>query len=379
MILEKLPALFLFLCFGLIIYFLYRIVEPFIIVLLLTGVLATVTFPLYEWFLKKMKKPGLASLLTCLIVIFAIIIPLVLFIFVLVQQLVDLYHYVEEIVRVINVNDLISWKPGNWLYDFSGAYRETIASFVRSNLESFKSALAESARFISTFAASQSAKILASIGLLIFNFFLLFFALYFFYKDGRKIVAKVMSISPIPIKHEQEILRKFREISYVTLIGTFLTACVQGLIAWLGFSIAGVANSFFWGAAVAVASLIPVVGTTLVTIPIGLALLISGNVGWGLFVLVWAIGVVATVDNLVRIIFIGSTVNLNPLLAFLAVFGGITAFGLPGVVIGPMILVLFLTFLHIYEEEYQELLLDPQVAEKVIDKVAKEDIKQDKE
>ncbi len=80
-------------------------------------------------------------------------------------------------------------------------------------------------------------------------------------------------------------------------------------------------------------------------------MLASGN--WmGLFVLIWGGGLISTVDNLLRVVFIGATAKINPLLTFLTIFGGILAFGLIGVVFGPMLLVLFLTFMHIYELEY---------------------------
>jgi predicted PurR-regulated permease PerM len=314
---------------------------------------------MYEWFLAKLKnRQGLASLVTCLVVVFAIIIPIAIFVLVLVQQLVDLYFYVSGVIKDVHVEELMGWKPGGFFYDLSGTYRDEVSSLVLSNIESLKSALTESARTISTFAASQSAKLLASLGLLIFDFTLMLFTLYFFYKDGRRIVERLMSLSPIPVEHEKAVLKKFREISSATLFGTFLTAGAQGIVAWIGFSLAGVHNAFFWGAAVSVASLIPVVGTTLVTLPVSLGVIISGSFGWGIFLAIWGLAVVTTVDNLVRIIFIGSTINLNPLLTFLAVFGGITAFGLPGVIIGPMVLVLFLTFLHIYESEYHAMLVD---------------------
>ena len=84
-------------------------------------------------------------------------------------------------------------------------------------------------------------------------------------------------------------------------------------------------------------------------------MLISGN-WWGLFVLGWGAGLVSTVDNLLRIVYIGTSAKLNPLLTFISVFGGIIAFGLIGVILGPMLLVLFMTLLHVYELEYDGVL-----------------------
>jgi predicted PurR-regulated permease PerM len=97
------------------------------------------------------------------------------------------------------------------------------------------------------------------------------------------------------------------------------------------------------------------VGTGLIWLPMGVIMLVSGN-PWGLFVLIWGFTLISTIDNVLRTIFIGSSANLNPLLTFIAVFGGILAFGLIGVIFGPMLLVLFMTLLHVYELEYGGLL-----------------------
>ncbi len=111
------------------------------------------------------------------------------------------------------------------------------------------------------------------------------FTLYFLYKDGRALLRRLMILSPIPVKYEKELFRKFEEISRATLFGTFLTAVAQGIVGWIGFSIAGVPSAFFWGTAVSVASLIPTVGTGLIWLPVGLVMIISGNL-WGIFVLI---------------------------------------------------------------------------------------------
>lgn len=361
MILEKLPAYFLLAVMAVIFYFLLQVINPFIEVLLISAVVATVTYPIYKKFLKIFKeKRRLAAVITCLLVMFLIVVPFTLFLLVLFRQTVDLYQIVNNFVSTVDFNTLFAWNKGNFLYDISGPYSESIGNLVRENIVALKSGVTDAAAGLSTFAATQSAKLLASIGVTLFNFLLMFFTMYFFYKDGEILLKRIMLISPIPLKYEKEIAGKFNDISRATLLGTFLTAVCQGIVAWIGFMIAGVPSAFFWGTAVSIFSLVPVVGTSMIWLPMGLFLLISGNIFGGLFVLGWGLCLVSTVDNLLRIIFIGATANLNPLLTFLAVFGGIIAFGLSGVIFGPMLVVMFLTLLHIYEREYAELLEDHQ-------------------
>lgn len=356
MIIEKLPAYFLIACIVWVAYNLLIVVEPFLMVLIFSAIVATVTFPIYARLEKALKgRKRLASVLTCLLVTFVIVIPVVSFLLILAGQAVELYKMVNNYLSGVDINTLLKWEHGNFFYDLSGSYHDQIAGVVQENMEALKAGLTDSAKFISTFAAKQSAKILTETGLTIFNLLLMFFTLYFFYKDGRAILRKLMILSPIPVKYEKELFTKFSEISRATIFGTFLTAVAQGIVAWIGFSIAGVPSAFFWGTAVAVSSLIPTVGTALIWLPMGVFMLVSGN-PWGLFVLLWGFLIISTIDNLLRVIFIGSTANLNPLLTFISVFGGILAFGLIGAIFGPMLLVLFMTFLHVYELEYGQML-----------------------
>ncbi len=358
MIVEKLPAYFLLGLMFWVAWQLYFVVEPFLMVLIFSAIVATVTFPIYVRLEEALKgKKNLASVLTCLLVIFMIIIPILLFLLILAGQTVNLYKTVNTYLQGLDFNVLLSWKPGNFLYDLSGQYSTDVALLVQQNMDALKEGVATTAQAISKFAAAQSAKLLTDVGISIFNLLLMFFTLFFLYKDGRHLLRRLMVLSPMPIRHEKELFRKFNEISRAALFGTFLTAIAQGLVAWVGFSIAGVPSGFFWATAVSIFSLVPVVGTAAIWLPMGLFMLLSGN-WWGLFILIWGAGLVSTLDNVLRVIFIGAASNLNPLLTFVAIFGGILSFGLIGVIFGPMLLVLFLTLLHVYELEYAEILDD---------------------
>jgi predicted PurR-regulated permease PerM len=145
-------------------------------------------------------------------------------------------------------------------------------------------------------------------------------------------------------------------MSLATLYGIFLTSIVQGIIGGIGFAIAGIPHALFWGTAIALFSLIPVVGTSVVWVPASLILIATGNLTSGIFLFCWGILIVSTVDNFLRAFLIGGRTNTNQLLMFLSVFGGIGMFGLVGVIFGPLILTLFFAFLHIYELEYDKVL-----------------------
>jgi len=355
LVVEKLPAYFLLAAIIWLALRLLDVINPFLDVLIFSIVVATITFPIYARFELWFKgRKRLASAVTCLLVVFVIVIPLLIFLLVLAGQAVELYNTVNNYLQNVNFNEVFKWQKGSMLFDLSGPYSSQLAAFVQQNMEGLKSALTEAAQYISTFAAKQSAKLLADLGVSIFNLLLMFFTLYFIYKDGRLLLRKALVVSPIPLKHEKLVIEKFAEISKATLLGTFLTAVAQGVVAWIGFSIAGVPSAFFWGTAVSLFSLVPTVGTGIVWFPMGVIMMIGGNLVWGAFVLIWGTLLVSTVDNVLRVVFIGSTAKINPLVTFVIVFGGMLLFGLIGIVYGPMIYALLMTLLKVYELEYAE-------------------------
>jgi len=365
MVIKDFPGYFLIACLIISFIFLYKVFESFLIILLFAGILATALHPLYDKIFKVVKgRAKLASILTCLFVLLIIVVPMVIFVLLLGRQAFDTYHFIQHEIQFGALDPFLKWQKGGILYDSLGSIRDQIGSFVDLNSIDIKANIMEAAKNVTTFLAGQSATILKEFGLFLFGAFIMFFALYYFFKDAHVIRKKIMIISPLPTRYEEELIKKFKEISLATLYGIFLTSIAQGVIGGIGFAIAGIPNSLFWGTAIAVFSLVPLIGTATIWFPAGIILLIGGNIFGGAFVLLWGVLIVSTVDNFLRAYLIGGKTNTNQLLTFLAVFGGIELFGLMGVILGPLILNLFFTFLHIYEMEYNRLLHDGKALKK---------------
>lgn len=378
MILNKLPAYFLFIMMAVVIYFLFEVMRPFITAILLSTIVATVTYPLYSKILKLLGgREAWASLITCTVVVLAIVIPFSIFMVALVAQIIELVvvavDWVKQFLQEFDFQSVLSWSEGNVIYDMMGNYADEVENIVTSNVQSLLKALTDSAAFISKFTAEQSLALFNAVFVVLFNLVIMFFILFFFYKDGKKIVDRLMNIAPMPFEHEKEILKKFAEVSRATIVGTILTASAQGIIAWIGFLIVGLENAFLWATAVSLFSLVPVVGTGMVWWPLGGVLLLAGDYFGGIFVWIWGLALIGTIDNVLRVIFVGSSVRLNVLLTFFAIFGGILAFGVIGIIFGPMLVVMFLTLLHIYELEYADFLhIHRRIEDVMTEKVQKE-------
>ncbi len=356
-VISHFPGYFLIACIIITGLMLLNIFGPFIYALILSAILVTAFYPLYQKILVMMKNRVIPSaLVATLLIIFVIVVPLFLFILFLAEQALDVYGFISQQVRTGQLDWLIKWSQGGLIYDSLSFLKYYLGDIINFDNIDLKSSIVDFAKTITQWLVAQGTALIKGFLWLIISFIVLVFSLFFMFKDGEKIIERIMTLSPLPSEHESELFKKFKEISHATLYGIFFTAVVQGILGGIGFAIAGIPNALFWGTAVAVFSLIPVVGTGTVWFPAAIFLLVGQQWFGGIFLLAWGAGVVSTVDNFLRAHLIGTKAKMNQLLMFLAVFGGVFAFGLIGVIFGPLILSLFFAFLHIYETEYDKVL-----------------------
>ena len=160
----------------------------------------------------------------------------------------------------------------------------------------------------------------------------------------------------IPFSAENaEILRKrFRDVTFSTLIGTGLTAAVQGLLVGIGFWATGLSNALFWGVVTVIVAILPVVGSGLVWGPGALALALEGRYGWAIGLTLWGVLLVGNVDNLIRPYVFRRWARIHPFITVIGAFAGISWFGLLGLLIGPLAISYFFEFIRMYRAEYLE-------------------------
>ncbi|MFZ2310369.1 MAG: AI-2E family transporter, partial [Patescibacteria group bacterium] len=156
---------------------------------------------------------------------------------------------------------------------------------------------------------------------------------------------------PLEDKYDREIFNKFKEISYTTMVSTFVVAIAQGLVGALGFAVVGF-PAFLAGVLVALLSLLPYLGSMIFYIPVGLYYLIVGDTWQGIFVLAWGFFIIGTIDNIIRAWMLKGKAMINPIFILFSILGGIILFGFWGVVLGPLIVSIAATILHIYSLEF---------------------------
>lgn len=188
------------------------------------------------------------------------------------------------------------------------------------------------------------------------DFVIVLYAMFFFLAGGPEILRRILYLMPLSHEDEIHLLARFRSMARATVKGTLVIGAVQGLATGLALAAAGVPSALFWGSVTALASLIPTVGTALVWGPAVLYLLAQGEILSGALVALWCAVVVGGVDNVLRPVLVGSETQVHELLILLSTLGGLMLFGLSGLLLGPVLAVMFLAVWDIYGAAFKDVL-----------------------
>ena len=180
------------------------------------------------------------------------------------------------------------------------------------------------------------------------SIFLFLVALYYLLKDGQKLKAAIIELSPLSNAHDEVIFQKLSVAVDSVMKGSLLIALIQGALTSVGFAIFGVPNAILWGSVAAIAALIPGIGTALVLTPAVLFLFLTGEIFSGVGLSVWGVVAVGLIDNFLGPKLIGHGLRLHPLIILLSALGGIVFFGPIGFLLGPLTMSLLFTLVGVY-------------------------------
>jgi predicted PurR-regulated permease PerM len=179
-----------------------------------------------------------------------------------------------------------------------------------------------------------------------------FFGLFYLLLAPRSVWQGVRPFIPFRAQNAERLRKRFRDVTISTLVGTGLTAAVQGLLVGLAFWVFGIPNALFWGVVTIILAILPVVGSGLVWGPGALTLAIEGQYGAAVGLALWGIIVVGNVDNIIRPIVFRRWAQIHPFITIIGAFAGINYFGLLGLLIGPLAISYFFELIRMYREEY---------------------------
>jgi predicted PurR-regulated permease PerM len=194
--------------------------------------------------------------------------------------------------------------------------------------------------------------ILAFSGKSVFEGFLLLLSLYYFFLDGDRLARWIASVVPLTEKYSVELFREFRGVLQAIVYGSVFGIVLSGIVAALGYWAFGVPRPLVWGMLTGIVSITPAVGGAIIWVPLSVVLLLRGQVGSGLGLLIFCAVAFIIIDNVVKPAVVGRGITLHPLLILLGFLGGATTLGISGLIIGPLILSLFLAIMRIYRRDY---------------------------
>jgi len=190
------------------------------------------------------------------------------------------------------------------------------------------------------------------------NLTISFFGLYYVLKHRGDVWLDARPYIPFSDANTAKLGKRFKDVTVSTVIGTGVTAAIQGAVLALTFAIVGLPNGLFWGVVTMAFAILPVVGSGLIWIPAGIALFMQGRQVTGVLLILWGVLVAQLVDNLARPLIYRRFSAIHPLITLIGAIGGVSYFGLLGLLIGPLALSYFFELIRMYREEY----LEPEAA-----------------
>lgn len=333
-------------------YACYLLIEPYVNSIVMAFIISLLMFPIHNWLEKKLpNKANIVSLLSCVILTFIIVIPLLAVFAAIVQQGSSFSHNTYQWVSHGGIQELFAHP----LVVKALAFINEYLPFDNIEPQSIAQKVGEFATSFGSNLVAISARILGDATNFLMDFFLMLFVLFFLLRDHDKIISAIRHILPLSRSQEDKLLSEIEQVSKSAVMGSFLTAIAQGFAGGIGMWIAGFPG-LFWGTMMGFASFIPVVGTALIWIPAAIYLFLTGDTTWAIFLTVWCVAIVGSIDNLLRPFLMQGSAGMNTLMIFFSLLGGIQLFGLIGLIYGPIIFAITMVLFNIYEEEFKDFL-----------------------
>ncbi len=323
--------------------------KHYLMLIILSAIIAYLFNPVFSWFLKKGRGVGQAALLTFLVSVFAVVVPLIFIITLTVLQLASLADKIGTESYSVNFTDLL-----NQFVDF---VNNTLANLGISKTISAESVTATLSDAIKQFGEALAENVLSSISgifALITTSIIYIYVFMSMLRNQEAIISSLKRINPLGDEVSDLYLQKIGAMTKATVRGQFTIALCQGLESAIVLSLVGLESWFaFFFILLSFLSLIPL-GAGIVTIPLGILMILTGNVWQGVVVIANHLLIVTNIDNVLRPKLVPASAKLDSALMILAVFSGLAFFGFIGIVIGPVLMIIIQTTIQMFIEVFHQ-------------------------
>lgn len=324
----------------------FSMVKIFLVPAFLAAVFAGLFYPFYNWLLKLFRnKKGWSAFVCCLILLLGLLIPIYIVANMVSREAIWFYESAEQVVQEI-VDQGDQGTLGR-LQNFE------LVKKLNLDKINWQAELGEIAKKAASILGTVINKASKGTFQLLTNLFLTFFAMFYFFRDGERLIDRLKYLSPLADKYEDELMGRFVAVSRATIKGTLLIGLLKGALGAITFWIFGIRAPILWGVVMVILSVIPMVGFGLVMYPAAIVMILIGQVWQGIVMILIAAVIIANIDNILGPRMVAREAGMHDLLIFFSTLGGISMFGVMGFIIGPIIAALFLTVLDIYSIEFK--------------------------
>jgi predicted PurR-regulated permease PerM len=319
--------------------FLY-LLKPLFFSVFWAAVIASIFSPLYKRLNDKWAHPNINTVIVLLTIAVIIILPAIFIGSLLIGESLQIYDllntdssYIEKIIQGV-VGAIKEHPYINKLHINESFLTGKVAEIMKSITNYI---------FVGLTNLTQN-----SLAFLI-KFAVMFYALFFFVRDGEKFIERAMCLFPLGNNRETMLYERFAATAKSTLKTTLIIGGIQGILGGFIFYMTGVEGALIWGLMMVFLSIVPVFGSSIIWAPASIIMLFTGHIWEGIIILAFGVLVISAVDNLLRPLLIGKDVQMHPLLIFLSTLGGISLFGFSGFVLGPIVASLLVAVWDMYE------------------------------
>jgi predicted PurR-regulated permease PerM len=348
---ENLFALAFFFILVTLLWLVVSILSPFFPDFVWALIISMTFYPIYTRVFRRLKcRANLSSFLLTGLVLIVLIVPGFFLLMNLTQEAKSLYQtftstpldhktqWLIEKYRALHLQDLLE----QW-----GVEPEHAENVLRDSIT-------EGLKNVSKLMVDKVSNLLKNLAAFTLHIFFLVVAIFFFFRDGARYARYLIQLLPLESHHQELIVATFSKTVSAVMRGMFVTALVQGILAGLGFAVAGVPVPVLLGLLTFTNSFIPFLGATSVWLPAAIWLLVNNQIGWGVGLGLYGALVISTSDNIIKPLLIGEGTKLPVFLLFFTILGGLNLYGFLGIFLGPIILSLGMAFLSIYRTVYLE-------------------------
>jgi predicted PurR-regulated permease PerM len=325
-------------------YLCWLMLRPFIGVLEWAGVLVVVFYPVHKRLAKRIRSRSLGALVSCVLVIIIVVLPLTLLTMALANELASVTQDLPaHIAQLLNTQAPVTGKISKWIHDHMDLETQRSQEFIVEQLKEIGGAL-----------LGQSLGLMGNILGGIMKAFFVIFTMYYLFKDGDKIVKALPAVLPLNRKQSEALLARTGQVVSASVYGVVTIAMIQGLLGGLAFWALGVPSPVLWAVLMTFVCMVPVAGSFMVWLPLSIYLMMNGHWTRAILLIFWGVLVISTIDNILRPKLIKNQTKLHELFVFFSVLGGISVFGLLGIVLGPVVLAITLGLLNTFRQEETE-------------------------